>query len=98
MPSSIRTRTRSSTWREIVRLYPRSRTTTWVSGYRIDRKDPPIRLRRDAVSMHCRQSLLGNRVRDVKLCIQLFRRSFFERVQLSRDGFLIDADCICEPR
>ena len=36
--------------------------------------------------------LLGNRVRDVNCAFKLFRRSFFEQVQLSSDGFLIDAE------
>jgi glycosyltransferase involved in cell wall biosynthesis len=78
--------------REIVRLYPLLEQHDMVTGYRINRKDPPIRLLTSRVFNALQALLLGNRVRDVNCAFKLFRRSFFDRVQLSSDGFLIDAE------
>jgi dolichol-phosphate mannosyltransferase len=77
---------------EIVRLYPLLEQHDMVSGYRINRKDPAIRLLTSRVFNALQALLLGNRVRDVNCAFKLFRRSFFEQVQLSSDGFLIDAE------
>jgi dolichol-phosphate mannosyltransferase len=63
-----------------------------VTGYRIDRQDPPIRLLTSRVFNALQALMLGNRVRDVNCAFKLFRRSFFDRVHLSSDGFLIDAE------
>ena len=92
MPSSIRTRTRSSTCARSCGLYPLLANHDMVSGYRIDRKDPPIRLLTSRVFNALQAVLLGNRVRDVNCAFKLFRRSYFDRVELSSDGFLIDAE------
>ena len=78
--------------REIVRLYPLLANHDMVSGYRIDRKDPPIRLLTSRLYNTLQAVLLDNRVRDVNCAFKLFRRSYFERVELSSDGFLIDAE------
>jgi len=78
--------------REIVRLYPLLANHDMVSGYRIDRKDPPIRLLTSRLFNALQAVLLGNRVRDVNCAFKLFRRSYFDRVELSSDGFLIDAE------
>jgi dolichol-phosphate mannosyltransferase len=77
---------------EIARLYPLLEQHDMVSGYRINRKDPAIRLLTSRVFNALQALLLGNRVRDVNCAFKLFRRSFFEQVHLSSDGFLIDAE------
>jgi glycosyltransferase involved in cell wall biosynthesis len=78
--------------REIIRLYPLLEQHDMVTGYRIDRQDPPIRLLTSRVFNALQALVLGNRVRDVNCAFKLFRRSFFDRVHLSSDGFLIDAE------
>jgi glycosyltransferase involved in cell wall biosynthesis len=78
--------------REIARLYPLLDQHDMVSGYRLNRQDPPIRLLTSRVFNALQALLLGNRVRDVNCAFKLFRRSFFDQVELSSDGFLIDAE------
>jgi dolichol-phosphate mannosyltransferase len=78
--------------REIVRLYPLLEQHDMVTGYRINRQDPPLRLLTSRVFNTLQGLVLGNRVRDVNCAFKLFRRSFFDRVHLSSDGFLIDAE------
>ncbi len=63
-----------------------------VAGWRRDRHDstaPPLRLR--GVQSPA-GAVLGVRARDVDCAFKLFRRSYFERVRLSSQGFLIDAE------
>ncbi len=79
--------------REIVELYPWLRDVDMVAGYRIDRQDPWTRRFASAVYNRIQAWALGlRRVRDVNCAFKLFRRSFFEIVRLSSDGFLIDAE------
>ena len=63
-----------------------------VAGYRVGRKDQPIRFLTSAVYNRLQGWVLGVRARDVNCAFKLFRRSFFEQVRLSSDGFLIDAE------
>lgn len=78
--------------REITALYPRLAEVDMVAGYRVERDDRWIRLLTSEVYNRLQGRLLGLRVRDVNCAFKLFRRAFFDRVQLSSDGFLIDAE------
>jgi dolichol-phosphate mannosyltransferase len=78
--------------KEIARLYERLEGVDMVAGYRVGRQDPPIRHLTSAVYNRLQGWLLGVRVRDVNCAFKLFRASFFEKVRVSSDGFLIDAE------
>lgn len=78
--------------REITALYPKLAEVDMVAGYRIGRDDRWVRLLTSGVYNRLQGWVLGLRVRDVNCAFKLFRRSFFDRVQLSSDGFLIDAE------
>jgi dolichol-phosphate mannosyltransferase len=76
----------------IADLYPDLAEADMVAGYRIGRQDRPIRHLTSAVYNWLQSRMLGLRVKDVNCAFKLFRRSFFNRVELSSDGFLIDAE------
>jgi dolichol-phosphate mannosyltransferase len=78
--------------REIRKLYDRRNEADMVTGYRVGRRDPPIRLLTSAVYNRIQAWVLGVRARDVNCAFKLFRRSFFEKVRLTSDAFLIDAE------
>ena len=77
---------------EISRLYPLLEQADMVAGYRVGRQDPWQRLLTSWVYNRIQALVLGISVRDVNCAFKLFRRSFFDRVNLSSDGFLIDAE------
>lgn len=77
---------------EIDRLYPHLAEADMVTGYRVDRQDPWVRLLTSATYNFLQSRFLGLNVRDVNCAFKLFRRSFFEQVELASDGFLIDAE------
>jgi glycosyltransferase involved in cell wall biosynthesis len=77
---------------EIVNLYPLLAEVDMVSGYRVGRQDPAIRHLTSAVYNRLQGWLLGIKVRDVNCAFKLFRKSFFEKVRLKSDGFLVDAE------
>lgn len=78
---------------EIPELYARlGGDHDMVVGYRKDRQDPPLRLFTSRVFNHLQGLVLGVRPRDVNCAFKLFTRNFLENVQLSSDGFLIDAE------
>lgn len=76
----------------IADLYPDLRRVDMVTGFRVGRQDRPIRHVTSAVYNWLQSSLLGLRVKDVNCAFKLFRRSFFDRVELCSKGFLIDAE------
>ena len=79
--------------REIIELYPWLRDVDMVAGYRLDRQDPWTRRFASGIYNRIQAWALGLRgVRDVNCAFKLFRRSFFELVTLTSDGFLIDAE------
>jgi dolichol-phosphate mannosyltransferase len=78
--------------RDIQKLYDRKNEADMVSGYRIGRQDPPIRLLTSAVYNKIQAWVLGVRARDVNCAFKLFNRPFFEKVRLTSDAFLIDAE------
>jgi dolichol-phosphate mannosyltransferase len=78
--------------REIARLYPHLKDHDMVCGYRVGRKDPPIRFVTSFTFNKLQGLILGTNARDVNCAFKLFRKSFFEKVKLDSDGFLIDAE------
>lgn len=77
---------------DIADLYPKLAQVDMVTGFRVGRQDRWIRFVTSGVYNRLQGWMLGLRVRDVNCAFKLFRRSFFEKVQLSSDGFLIDAE------
>lgn len=76
----------------IADLYPVLEEADMVAGFRVDRQDRPIRHITSGVYNWLQSRMLGIRVKDVNCAFKLFRSSFFDRVQLSSEGFLIDAE------
>lgn len=77
---------------EISNLYPLIADADMVAGYRVGRKDPWFRLVTSGIYNLIQAAVLGVRARDVNCAFKFFRRDFFEKVVLSSDGFLIDAE------
>jgi dolichol-phosphate mannosyltransferase len=84
--------------REIARLHPHLAEVDMVTGFRVGRQDPPVRHLTSAVYNRLQGWLLGIRVRDVNCAFKLFRKSFFEKVRLKSDGFLVDAELYARAR
>jgi dolichol-phosphate mannosyltransferase len=78
--------------RAIAQFYPHLSEFDMVAGYRVDRQDAAIRQFAAAVYNRLQGWLLGVKVRDVNCAFKLFRRSFFDKVRLTSDGFLVDAE------
>ena len=83
---------------DIVDLYPELAKVDMVTGYRVGRQDRWIRFVTSGVYNRLQGWLLGLRVKDVNCAFKLFRRSFFDQVRLSSDGFLIDAELYARAR
>jgi glycosyltransferase involved in cell wall biosynthesis len=83
---------------DIADLYPGLKDVDMVAAYRVGRQDRWIRFVTSAVYNLLQGWLLGIRVRDVNCAFKLFRRSFFDAVHLSSDGFLIDAELYARAR
>lgn len=77
---------------EMQRLYPLTADADMVTGFRVGRQDPWFRLITSGVFNVIQGLVLGVRARDVNCAFKFFRRGFFEKVVLSSDGFLIDAE------
>ena len=77
---------------DIVDLYPQLAQYDMVTGYRVGRQDRWIRSVTSGVYNRLQGWMLGLQVHDVNCAFKLFRRSFFDSVQLASDGFLIDAE------
>jgi dolichol-phosphate mannosyltransferase len=77
---------------ELAVAYPLLAHADMVAGWRWDRQDPWPRRFLSSCFNALQRLLLGTRARDVDCAFKLFRRSFFERVELSSSGFLIDAE------
>lgn len=83
---------------EIASLVPHLAHHDMVVGVRVKRQDAWLRLLTSWVFNRLQGVVLGVRVRDVNCAFKLFRRSFFERVHLSSNGFLIDAEFFARAR
>jgi len=77
---------------DIADLYPHLAEFDMVTGHRIGRQDRWIRFVTSGVYNRLQGWMLGLQVKDVNCAFKLFRRSFFDQVRLSSDGFLIDAE------
>lgn len=73
-------------------LYPLIADADMVAGYRTGRQDPWFRLVTSAVYNFIQARVLKVRARDVNCAFKFFRKSFFEKIRLESDGFLIDAE------
>ncbi len=78
--------------RELAAAYPLLAAADLVAGWRRGRCDPWPRRFASAVYNRLQSLVLGVSARDVDCAFKLFRRSFFERVALSSEGFLIDSE------
>lgn len=83
---------------DIADLYPLLSEVDMVTGYRMGRQDRWIRFVTSGVYNRLQGWLLGLRVRDVNCAFKLFRRTYFDKVKLSSDGFLIDAELYARAR
>ena len=77
---------------EMGQLYPLIADNDMVAGFRVGRQDPWFRLVTSGVYNFIQGLVLGVSARDVNCAFKFFRREFFEAVDLSSDGFLIDAE------
>jgi dolichol-phosphate mannosyltransferase len=77
---------------ELAVAYPLLAHADMVAGWRWDRRDSWLRRCLSSCFNVLQRVLLGTRARDVDCAFKLFRRSFFERVELTSSGFLIDAE------
>jgi len=73
-------------------LYPLIADADMVAGYRVGRQDSWFRLLTSAVYNFIQARALKVRARDVNCAFKFFRRTFFEKLELKSDGFLIDAE------
>ena len=78
--------------REVARLYPFLKDADMVGGFRESREDVWIRRRVSAGYNWLQSRILGLHVRDVNCALKLFRRSALYMIDLTTDGFLIDAE------
>ena len=77
---------------DLLRAWPLLAESDMVAGWRRDRQDSRLRRFASQVFNLLQRAVLGVRARDVDCAFKLFRRSYFERVRLSSQGFLIDAE------
>lgn len=77
---------------DLRRAWPLLAESDMVAGWRRDRQDSRLRCFASQVFNLLQSTVLGVRARDVDCAFKLFRRSYFERVRLSSQGFLIDAE------
>ena len=78
--------------RDIAKLYPFLADADMVGGIREDREDNWVRHRVSATYNWLQARILGLDVKDVNCALKLFRRSFLYMIDLSSEGFLIDAE------
>jgi dolichol-phosphate mannosyltransferase len=78
--------------RDAARLYPFLKDADMVGGFRISREDNWMRRRVSATYNWLQSRILGLDVRDVNCALKLFRSSFLYMIELTSEGFLIDAE------
>lgn len=78
--------------RDIAKLYPFLKDADMVAGFRQSREDNWIRKAVSATYNGLQARILGLDVRDVNCALKLFRRSFLYMIDLTSEGFLIDAE------
>ncbi|TWU35669.1 Undecaprenyl phosphate-alpha-4-amino-4-deoxy-L-arabinose arabinosyl transferase [Novipirellula aureliae] len=69
-----------------------------VCGYRIDRKDTPLRCLYSKVYNLLVRLTLGTGVRDVDCALKLFHRDVAKRIQIAGNGFLVSSEMLVQAR
>lgn len=69
-----------------------------VCGYRIDRKDTPLRCFYSRVYNHLVRCMIGTSVRDIDCALKMFRREVVEQLEITTDGFLVNSELLTQAR
>ncbi|MCC9645219.1 glycosyltransferase [Rhodopirellula sp. JC740] len=69
-----------------------------VCGYRIDRKDTPLRCLYSKVYNLLVQVLLGTGVRDVDCALKMFHRDVAKRLKITGNGFLVNSEMLTQAK
>jgi 4-amino-4-deoxy-L-arabinose transferase-like glycosyltransferase len=69
-----------------------------VCGYRIDRKDTPLRCLYSNVYNLIVRFLLGTGVRDVDCALKMFHRDVAKKLQIRGNGFLVNSEMLVQAR
>ncbi|WP_428307938.1 glycosyltransferase [Lacipirellula sp.] len=83
---------------ELDRFVLLSRDYEIVCGYRIDRKDSPLRCLYSRVYNQLVRLLLDTGVRDVDCALKMFRRETLNECDITENGFLVNAEIISQAR
>jgi dolichol-phosphate mannosyltransferase len=83
---------------ELPRLLALLGTFDVVTGYRVSRRDGPLRRLYGAAWTALTDALLGTGVRDVNCAFKVFPRSLVERAALTSTGALLGAELLSEAR
>ncbi|TWU19457.1 glycosyltransferase [Allorhodopirellula heiligendammensis] len=69
-----------------------------VCGYRIDRKDTPLRCFYSRVYNLMVRTLLGTEVRDVDCALKVFHRDVVKDLQITGSGFLVNSELLVQAK
>ena len=83
---------------ELTQLYEHLGNADMVVGYRRNRRDPALRKLTSWVFNRLQTVILGVHTRDVNCAFKLFTRRYLEKVQLSSEDYLIDAEMFARAR
>lgn len=67
-----------------------------VCGYRIDRKDTPLRCLYSRVYNMMVRTLLGTEVRDVDCALKVFHRHVVKKLKITGSGFLVNSELLVQ--
>lgn len=67
-----------------------------VCGYRIDRKDTPLRCLYSRVYNLMVRTLLGTEVRDVDCALKVFHRDVVQKLKITGSGFLVNSELLVQ--
>lgn len=84
--------------RELDRLAFLAQSYQVVCGYRIGRKDPPLRCFYSRVYNVLVRTLLGTGVRDVDCAMKMFHRDVIQNFTILTEGFLINSELLTQVR
>ena len=83
---------------ELDRFVLLSRRYEIVCGYRIDRKDTPLRCLYSKVYNLLVRLLLGTGVRDVDCALKMFHRDVANKLRITGNGFLVNSEMLVQAR
>ncbi|MBA4106230.1 MAG: dolichol-phosphate mannosyltransferase [Pirellula sp.] len=83
---------------ELDRFVLLSRSYDIVCGYRIDRKDSPLRRLYSRVYNQLVRLLLHTGVRDVDCALKMFRRDTLSALNITESGFLVNAEILSQAK